>query len=149
MTMLKVGIADVNEMRERPLRMMRRGERRDPEDPKVWAPSIESFVKTLAEGRSDFLRAAAQNVSVSLDELSRMTGREVSDYSGMLNKLAEMELIELHLRDGSRLRSKVVDGRVVFDAQPNERTSGPDAQGDRTKHRRDDLVGRERRIAAR
>ena len=149
MTMLKVGIADVNEMRERPLRMMRKRERRDPGEPKVWAPSIKSFVKTLSEGHSDFLRAAAQNVPVPLDDLARMTGRDVSDYSGMLNKLSEMGLMETHLRDGSRLRSKVVDGHVAFVAVSNEQASIANPVGGRAKPRSGESFGRERRVAVR
>ena len=78
-----------------------------------------------------------------------MTGWEESDFSGMLNKLAEMGLIEMHLPDGSRLRSKVIDGCIAFDALPNEQAGSLNDQGDLTKRRRDESIGPERRFAAR
>ena len=79
----------------------------------------------------------------------RMTGREESDFAGMLNKLAEMGLIEMHLPDGSRIRSRVVDGCIAFDALPNEQAGSLNDQGDLTKRRRDKSIGPKRRIAAR
>ena len=150
MTMLKVGIADMYERRERMMQIIRGEAPREPNAPKLWFPTVESFVKTLSAGHLEFLREIAEEqVSVSLDELSRMTGRKRSDFRGMLNKLAEMGLIELHLRDGSRLRSRVVDGRIAFDALQNEKTGSLNAQGDPSNRGRDETIGRERRVAAR
>ena len=150
MTMLKVAIATVDEMKEWTMRVVRGEERREPGDPKLWFPTVEGFVKTLSNGHREFLREIAEEqVSVSIEELSRMTGRKRSDFRGMLNKLAEMGLIEMHLRDGSRLRSKVVDGRVVFVAVSNERVGEANPLGGRAKRRSGESFGRERRVAAR
>ena len=85
-------------------------------------------METLAAGHREFPREIVGHVSASLDELSRMTERKRSDFGGMLNKLAEMGLIEMHLRDGSRLGFRVVDGRVAFFALPNEETCGSNVQ---------------------
>ena len=150
MTMLKVAIAPFDEMKEWTMRVVRGEVRREPGDPKLWFTTVESFVKTLSAGHREFLREIAEkHVSVSLDELSRMTGRKRSDFRGMLNKLAEMGLIEMHLRDGSRLRSKVVNGRVAFVAVSNEQSSQTNPLGDRARRHSGDSFGRERSVAAR
>ena len=88
MTTLKVAIATVDEMKEWTMRVVRGEERRKPGDPKLWFPSVESFLKTLSVGHRKLLREIVEkHVSVSLDELSRMTGRKKSDFRGMLDKL--------------------------------------------------------------
>lgn len=75
MTTLKVAIATVDEMKEWTMRVVRGEERRKPGDPKLWFPSVESFLKTLSVGHRKLLREIVEkHVSVSLDELSRMTG---------------------------------------------------------------------------
>ena len=52
-------------------------ERRKPGDPKLWFTTVESFAETLSAGHREFLREIAEkHMSVSLDELSRMTGRK-------------------------------------------------------------------------
>ena len=150
MTTLKIAIATVDEMKEWTMRVVRGEERCKPGDPKLWFPTVEAFVKTLSGGHREFLREIAEEqVSVSLEELSRMTGRKKSDFGGMLNKLAEMGLIEMHLRDGSRLRSKVVEGGISFVTVSNEQASGPNLIGGRAKRRSGGSYGRERRVAAR
>ena len=148
MTMLKVGIADMYERRERMTRIIRGELPREPNAPKLWFTTVDSFVKTLSTGHREFLREIAETyVSVTLDELSRVTGRKKTDFGGMLIKLAEMGHIEVHLREGGRLRSKVVDGRITFVAPPSEQVSELNSQGGCTKHIRDDSIGRKRRIA--
>ena len=150
MEMLKVGIADMFERREQMMRTICGEERRAPRDPKLWFTTVESFLKTLSAGHREFLREIAEvHVSASLDELSRMTGRKRSDFRGMLNKLAEMGLIEVHLRDGSRLRSKVVDGRVAFVSARNEQACKPSSDVGRSKYGHDEPQSRKRRVAAR
>ena len=114
----KMAIAIVEEMKEWAMRTVRGEERRDRDGHSIWFPSAESFVKTQHAGYRELLRVVARRVPVSLDELARMTGRAVPDYSGMPTKLVEMELIELYLRDGSRFRSRVAYGHVNFDMLP-------------------------------
>ena len=46
----------------------------------------------------------------------------------MLNDLAEMGLIEMHLRHGSHLGLMVVDACASFDAPPDEETCGSNIQ---------------------
>ena len=90
-------------------------------------------METLAaRGHREFPREIVGHVSVSLDELSRMTERKRSDFGGMLHKQAEMGLVEMHLRDGSRLGSRVVDGRDAIDAAPNEETCRSSVQSKAT-----------------
>ena len=150
MTKLKVGIADMYERRERMMQIIRGEAPREPNAPKLWFPKVESFVKTLSAGHREFLREIAEvHVSASIDELSRITGRKKSDYRGMLNKLAEMGLVEVHLRDGIRLRSKVVDGRVAFVSARNEQACKPSSKVGRSKYGHDEPQSRKRRIAAR
>ena len=150
MTTLKVAIATVDEMKEWTMRVVRGEERRKPGDPKLWFPSVESFQKTLSAGHRKLLREIVEkHVSVSLDDLSRMTGRKKSDLRGMLNKLTEMGHVEMHLRDGSRLRSKMVDGRIAFVSVSNEPTSGSNIRGERTRRLREEPIGHERRVATR
>ena len=56
MTMLKVGIADMYERRERMMQIIRGEAPREPNAPKLWFPTVESFVKTLSAGHLEFLR---------------------------------------------------------------------------------------------
>ena len=85
----------------------------------------------------------------SLDELARMTGRDESDFAGMLKRLAEMGLVEMHLRDGSRLRSKVVDGRVAFVSARIEQACKPSSEVGRPKYGHDEPQSPKRCVAAR
>ena len=150
MEMLKIGIADMYEIRERHMRMFRGEAPREPNAPKLWFPTVESFMETISAGHRELLRHIVEShVPTSLDELARMTGRDESDFAGMLKRLAEMGLVEMHLRDGSRLRSKVVDGRVAFVSARNEQACKPSSEVGRSKYGHDEPQSPKRRVAAR
>ena len=150
MEMLKIGIADMHERKEQVMRMFRGEAPREPNAPKLWFPTVESFMETISAGHRELLRHIVEShVPTSLDELARMTERDESDFAGMLKRLAEMGLVEMHLRDGSRLRSKVVDGRVAFVSARNKQACKPSSEVGRPKYGHDEPQSPKRRVAAR
>ena len=112
MTTLKVGIAGYEEMKARTLRIARGEEKPAPGDPKVWFPSTESFAKVLSAGNRELLRVIAEKAPASLEELSEITGRAISNLSRTMKTMESYGLVRLEKGQGRRLAPKVVHDRV-------------------------------------
>ena len=112
MTTLKVGIADYEEMKARSMRIARGEEKPAPGDPKVWFTSTESFAKVLSAGNRELLRVIADKAPGSLEELSEITGRAVSNLSRTMKTMESYGLIRLEKGRGRRLAPRVVHDRV-------------------------------------
>jgi len=121
MTTLKVGIADYEEMKARTMRIARGEEKPAPGDPKVWFTSIESFSKVLSAGNRDLLRVIAEQAPASLEELSEITGRAISNLSRTMKTMESYGLVRLEKGQGRRLAPKVVHDRVALDLPLLER----------------------------
>lgn len=59
MKTLKVGIASLDEMKERTMKIARGELKPGPDDPKVWFPSPESFAKVLSNKNRALLELIA------------------------------------------------------------------------------------------
>jgi len=112
MTTLKVGIADYKEMKARTMRIAKGEEKPAPGDPKVWFPSTESFAKVLSAGNRELLRVIAEKAPASLEELSEITGRAISNLSRTMKTMESYGLVRLDKGQGRRLAPKVVHDRV-------------------------------------
>ena len=112
MTTLKVGIADYKEMKARTMRIAKGEEKPAPGDPKVWFPSTESFCKVLSAGNRELLRVIAEKAPASLEELSEITGRAISNLSRTMKTMESYGLVRLDKGQGRRLAPKVVHDRV-------------------------------------
>ena len=111
MTTLKVGIADYEEMKARTMRIAKGEEKPEPGDPKVWFTSTESFAKVLSAGNRELLRVIAEKAPASLEELSEITGRALSNLSRTMKTMESYGLVRLE-KEGRKLAPKVVHDRV-------------------------------------
>jgi len=112
MTTLKVGIADYEEMKARTMRIAKGEEKPAPNDPKVWFPSTESFAKVLSAGNRELLRVIAEKAPASLEELSEITGRAISNLSRTMKTMESYGLVRLEKGQGRRLAPRVIHDRV-------------------------------------
>ena len=112
MTTLKVGIADLDEMKARTMRIARGEEKPAAGDPKVWFTSTESFAKVLSAGNRELLRIIAEQAPGSLEELAEITGRAKSNLSRTLKTMAGYGLVRMEPGQGRKLAPKVVHDRV-------------------------------------
>ena len=129
MTTLKVGIAGFEEMKARTMAIAR-GERPvDPNEPKVWFTSIESFAKVLSAGNRELLRIIAEQAPESLEELARLTGRAKSNLSRTLKTMAGYGLVRLDRGAHGRLAPRVTHDRVELDLKLGSDTPGRRAIG--------------------
>lgn len=112
MTTLKVGIADYDEMKARTMRIARGEEKPAPGDPKVWFTSTESFAKILSAGNRELLRVIVEKAPASLEELSEITGRAISNLSRTMKTMESYGLVRLEKGQGRKLAPKVVHDRV-------------------------------------
>ncbi|RWR31965.1 winged helix-turn-helix transcriptional regulator [Sinirhodobacter populi] len=112
MTTLRVGIADYEEMKARTMRIAKGEEKPAPNDPKVWFPSTESFAKVLSAGNRELLRVIAEKAPASLEELSEITGRAISNLSRTMKTMESYGLVRLEKGQGRRLAPRVIHDRV-------------------------------------
>jgi predicted transcriptional regulator len=129
MTTLKVGIADYEEMKARTMRIAKGEEKPAPGDPKVWFPSMESFAQVLSSGNRELLCIIAEKAPASLEELSEITGRAISNLSRTMKKMESYGLVRLEKGQGRRLAPRVVHDRVELDLPLTERAGPRKAAG--------------------
>jgi predicted transcriptional regulator len=114
-TTLKVSIASYEEMKARTFRIARGEHHVEPDEPKVWFTSTESFAKVLSAGNRDLLRVIAEKSPASLDELAQLTGRKKSNLSRTLKTMAAYDLVRLERGARGRIAPRVVHDRVELD----------------------------------
>jgi predicted transcriptional regulator len=112
MTVLKVGIADYEEMKARTMRIARGEEKPAPGDPKVWFTSTKSFAQVLSTENRELLRIIAEEAPGSLEELAEITGRAISNLSRTMKTMESYGLVRLEKGQGRKLPPKVVADRV-------------------------------------
>jgi predicted transcriptional regulator len=104
---LRVGIADLRHAKERTLAIARGEITPCPHDPKVWFPSAESFGKVLSTGNRELLARIQDERPASLQALSALTGRAVSNLSRTLRTMEGYGLVELRRGPRGTLRPEV------------------------------------------
>ena len=131
MTTLKVGIADYEEMKARTMRIARGEEKPAADDPKVWFTSTESFAQVLSSGNRELLRVIAEKAPASLEELSEITGRAISNLSRTMKTMESYGLVRME-KEGRKLAPKVVHDRVELALPLIDRAEPRKASGGRS-----------------
>jgi predicted transcriptional regulator len=115
MTTLKVGIASLDQFKERTMAIVRGEYRVALDEPKVWFSSIESFAKVLSERNRELLRIIAETKPQSLNELAKRTGRAKSNLSRTLKPLERYGLVRFEKGKGRMLKPRTPFTDVVLD----------------------------------
>lgn len=115
MTTLKVGIASLDQFKERTMAIVRGEYKVAPDEPKVWFSSIESFAKVLSERNRELLRIIAETKPQSLNELAERTGRAKSNLSRTLKTLERYGLVRFEKGKGRVLMPRTPYTDVVLD----------------------------------
>lgn len=125
MATLKVGIADLDEMKTRTVRGTRGEEKPAADEPKAWFNSIESFARTLTSGNREMLHIIVEHEPESLEELAELTGKAMSNLSRTLKKMVSLGIVHVE-KNGRKVAPKVVYDRVVLELpltkRPNSKT---------------------------
>ena len=131
MTTLKVGIAGYDEMKARTMRIARGEEKPARGDPQVWFTSLESLAQVLSAGNRELLRVIADKAPASLEELSQITGRAISNLSRTMKTMESYGLVRLEKGQGRKITPKVVHDRVELALPLIDRTAPRKASGGR------------------
>ena len=115
MTTLRVGIATLEQYKQRTLAIARGQLKPAPGDPKVWFTSIESFAKVLSERNRELLRVIAETKPESLQELAEKTGRAKSNLSRTLKTMERYGLVHFEKGKGRTLAPRTPYTEVVLD----------------------------------
>jgi predicted transcriptional regulator len=115
MSTLRVGIASYDEMKALTMAVARGKRRLEPDEPRVWFPSTESFAKVLSAANRDLLRMIAEKTPGSLDELAELSGRKKSNLSRTLKTMANYGLVRLERGPRGRIAAKVVHDRIELE----------------------------------
>jgi predicted transcriptional regulator len=107
MNTLKVGIASLDEMKERTMKIARGELKPGPNDPKVWFTSPESFAKVLSNKNRALLELIAATQPESLHDLAEQTGRAPGNLSRTLKTMERYGFVRLHKGTRGRIRPEV------------------------------------------
>src|SRR5262245_58582655 len=117
MSTLKIGIASYDEMKARTMAIARGQHKPFRDEPKILFTSTESFAKVLSAGNRELLKIIANKAAASLDELAQLTGRQKSNLSRTLKKMASYGLIRLVRGERGRITPSVLHDRVELKLQ--------------------------------
>ena len=112
MTTLKVGIASYADMKARTIAIAAGELKPQPDDPKVWFTSPESFAKLLSNRNRALLAQIAKTHPESLHQLALSTGRTPGNLSRTLRTMERYGLVRLHKGERGRLRPEVTHHNV-------------------------------------
>jgi len=96
---VKIGIADEAELRQRSIDIAAGRRHRKRGEPKVWFTSMRAAAEVLSEKNRALLRILAEEQPESVRELAALTGRAESNLSRTLKTLAGYGLIRLERKD--------------------------------------------------
>ena len=100
-------------------------------DPQVWFTSLESLAQVLSAGNRELLRVIADKAPASLEELSQITGRAISNLSRTMKTMESYGLVRLEKGQGRKITPKVVHDRVELALPLIDRTAPRKASGGR------------------
>jgi predicted transcriptional regulator len=114
MTTLRVGIATLEEYKQRTLAIARGELKPAPMDPKIWFNSIDSLARVLSERNRDLLKVIAETKPASLQELAQKTGRAKSNLSRTLKTMERYGLVQFERGKGRSLAPRTPYTQVVL-----------------------------------
>jgi predicted transcriptional regulator len=115
MTTLRVGIATLEQYKQRTLAIASGKLKPGPMDPKIWFNSIESFAKVLSERNRELLKVIAETKPASLRELAQKSGRAKSNLSRTLKTMERYGLVQMQRGKGRTLVPSTPYTHVVLD----------------------------------
>lgn len=103
---MKIGIMSRDAFKKYTLAIARGEIKPKASDPKVWFDSVESMAQVLSEKNRELLKTIKEQKPKSLSELSRVTGRKMSNLSRTLKNMEQHGIVEL--RKNNRLLTPLV-----------------------------------------
>ncbi len=100
-TIVKIGIANEAELRQRSLNIAAGRRHRQRGEPKVWFTSMRAAAEVLSEKNRELLRILAAEQPESVRELAELTGRAESNLSRTLKTLAGYGFVRLERKEKS------------------------------------------------
>ena len=95
MRILRVGIANYEQMKARTVAIARGKYKPAPGEPKVWFTSAESFARVLSDRNRALLAIIAEAAPESLARLAELTGRKKSNLSRTLKTMERYGFVQL------------------------------------------------------
>jgi predicted transcriptional regulator len=115
MKKLKVGIASLEQYKERTTAIVRGELKPAAGDPKVWFTSVESFARILSDKNRELLALIAETEPDSMNELAEKTGRARSNLSRTLRTMERYGLVRFVKGSGRQLAPRVHYSDIVLD----------------------------------
>jgi predicted transcriptional regulator len=103
MKTIKIGILPQAEIRQRTIDIAAGIYKPKPDDPKIWFTSLKSLSQVLSDENQALLKVILETEPQSLSELTKKTGRKLSNLSRTLKTLENYQLIRL-VKNGKRIR---------------------------------------------
>lgn len=94
MKTLRIGIATLEQFRDRTIAIAQGRHKPRRDEPKIWFTSLESFAKLLSPKNRALLKLIAQTHPDSLQELAEKTGRAKSNLSRTLKAMESYGLVQ-------------------------------------------------------
>ena len=107
MKTLKIGIATLEQYRERTIAIAKGQYKPRRGEPKIWFTSLESFAKLLSARNRALLKLIAQTQPGSLQELADKTGRAKSNLSRTLKTMERYGLVQFEEGHGRNRAPRV------------------------------------------
>ena len=115
MTILRIGIANYDEMKTRTLAIARGEYKPKKGEPKVWFTSIESVAKVLSDKNRALLSLIAAEQPTSLTELAKLSGRAKPNLSRTLKTMAGYGLVQLKKGAHGKMAPVVPYSEIILD----------------------------------
>lgn len=115
MTVLKVGVASYEVMKQRTMAIARGEIIPSKDEPKVWFTSLESFAQVLSDRNRELLAIIAESNPQSLTELAQRSGREKSNLSRTLRTMERYGLVRLDRGKGRTQIPRVLYSEIRLD----------------------------------
>jgi len=107
MTTLKVGIATLEQYKQRTMAIARGEHVPGPDEPKVWFQSLETLSQVLSDKNRALLALIARTQPNSLNELAETTGRAKSNLSRTLKTMERYGLVHFEQGEGRQIAPRV------------------------------------------
>ena len=107
MKTLKIGIATLEQYRDRTIAIAKGKYKPTRNEPKIWFTSLESFARLLSPQNRALLKLIAQTHPDSLQELADKTGRAKSNLSRTLKMMESYGLVQFENGHGRNRAPRV------------------------------------------
>jgi predicted transcriptional regulator len=107
MKTLRIGIATLEQYKDRTIAIAKGKHKPRRDEPKIWFTSLESFAKLLSPKNRALLKLIAQTHPDSLQELADKTGRAKSNLSRTLKTMESYGLVQFENGHGRNRAPRV------------------------------------------